>query len=254
MGTDSQPLFQQQLIAKAEELGAKSLRENPGKVLFEQGSTGGSFFIIKEGEVELQFDGTSRRLLNAGDFFGEIGTFSQLNRTATAICRRRCLLLELEREQAEQLISENPELKEEIFSNYYFRLLHFGVRKEPSMFAVNDDSLRDALGLFKLRTIEKDTPLFEESQESTGIYFVVRGNIEIQKKKGAVAQNGPGKFVGEIGALHKVKRTATAVATEKTEVLHCPAGKVRTLLRTLPSLETYLRRVAASRIISAFKK
>jgi len=55
-----------------------------GKVLMRQGETGREFFVLVDGSVGIDRDGTRVRALGPGDFFGEIALLSEGPRTATA--------------------------------------------------------------------------------------------------------------------------------------------------------------------------
>ena len=48
-----------------------------------QGEVGDSFFVIADGEVDVQVDGAFRRSQQAGDFFGEIALLRDVPRTAS---------------------------------------------------------------------------------------------------------------------------------------------------------------------------
>jgi CRP-like cAMP-binding protein len=65
-----------------------------GKVLTEKGRSGGDFFIILEGQAEVDAD-QGKRMLGPGDFFGEIALIDNGPRTATvrAMTPMRCLVL-----------------------------------------------------------------------------------------------------------------------------------------------------------------
>jgi CRP-like cAMP-binding protein len=64
------------------------------KVLTEKGRSGGDFFIILEGQAEVDAD-QGKRTLGPGDFFGEIALIDNGPRTATvrAMTPMRCLVL-----------------------------------------------------------------------------------------------------------------------------------------------------------------
>lgn len=65
-----------------------------GKVLTEKGRSGGDFFIILEGQAEVDAD-QGKRTLGPGEFFGEIALIDNGPRTATvrAVTPMRCLVL-----------------------------------------------------------------------------------------------------------------------------------------------------------------
>jgi CRP-like cAMP-binding protein len=66
-----------------------------GKVLTEQGRSGGEFFIILSGEAEVRQGDTVVNRLKAGDHFGEIALLDNGPRTATVVATTpmRCLVL-----------------------------------------------------------------------------------------------------------------------------------------------------------------
>jgi CRP-like cAMP-binding protein len=72
-----------------------------GHILFSQGSTGSSFYIILHGSVAvvIQGQGTSTRrvvsLLRSGDYFGEVALLRSTPRAATIVARETTTLLEL---------------------------------------------------------------------------------------------------------------------------------------------------------------
>ena len=54
-----------------------------GKTLIRQGRPGDTFYVQLEGESEVKIDGKRRRVLKAGDFFGEISMIDRGAGTAT---------------------------------------------------------------------------------------------------------------------------------------------------------------------------
>lgn len=80
-----------------------------GKVLTEKGRRGGDFFIILEGQAEVDAD-QGKRTLGPGDFFGEIALIDNGPRTATvkATAAMRCLVLG--HEQFRDVLHQNGEI------------------------------------------------------------------------------------------------------------------------------------------------
>lgn len=54
-----------------------------GKVLIREGRSGDTFYVILDGEAEVIIGGKRRRVLKAGDFFGEISMIDRGVGTAT---------------------------------------------------------------------------------------------------------------------------------------------------------------------------
>ena len=79
------PLFEH-LTKKELELiarGGDEVDVPAGKVLIRQGRAGDTFYVILEGEAEVEIGGRRRRVLKAGDFFGEISMIDRGLGTAT---------------------------------------------------------------------------------------------------------------------------------------------------------------------------
>jgi CRP/FNR family transcriptional regulator, cyclic AMP receptor protein len=58
-----------------------------GRTLTRQGKPGDTFYVIRDGEAEVAVDGKPRRVLKAGDFFGEISMIDRGLATATVTAR-----------------------------------------------------------------------------------------------------------------------------------------------------------------------
>ena len=63
--------------------GGDEVEVAPGKVLIRQGRPSDTFYVQLAGESSVEVDGTKRRTLKPGDFFGEIGMMDRGPGTAT---------------------------------------------------------------------------------------------------------------------------------------------------------------------------
>jgi CRP-like cAMP-binding protein len=69
---------------------ARSMRERrfkAGDVVTQEGSGGVGFFVVEEGEAEVDVGGQSRGSVGPGDYFGEIALINESPRTATLTAR-----------------------------------------------------------------------------------------------------------------------------------------------------------------------
>jgi CRP/FNR family transcriptional regulator, cyclic AMP receptor protein len=80
-----------------------------GQVLTKKGESGGDFFIILEGNAEVEAP-DRKRTLSPGDFFGEIALLDNGPRTATvkAVTPMRCLVLGYE--QFRDVLHQNGDI------------------------------------------------------------------------------------------------------------------------------------------------
>lgn len=80
-----------------------------GNVIIHKGEAANAMFLIADGEVAISVNGRFR-ILQEGDFFGEMALLSKGLRTATVTARRACDLLVLDLQDFEGLMTRNPAL------------------------------------------------------------------------------------------------------------------------------------------------
>ena len=80
-----------------------------GNVIIHKGDAADAMFFISDGEVEISVNERTR-VLQDGDFFGEMALLSRGRRTATVTAHRACDLLVLDLQDFESLMSQSPAL------------------------------------------------------------------------------------------------------------------------------------------------
>lgn len=242
--------FGNQILDAVVKLNLPKRLEKRGALVFSQGTDGHTFFVIGSGKIELQFDGRTRRLLNSGDFFGELAALGKVKRTATAHAMEDTVLYELSPDDCERLFKLNESLRDEILFKYSLRLLHSKTRHDPSMIMVQEQQLEEALKLFKTKKLQANEYLFEEDHFGGSIFFLLRGEVELTRRGKLLMKRGPGEFIGEIAALQDIPRTASAMATTNCELLECPLENIPKLLLINKAFEKHLRNLAFKRFLT----
>jgi len=89
-----------------------------GEPIFYQGTVGDTLYLVERGEVgvRVQVDGSSAEIvrLRHGDIFGEMSLLSGEPRTATCVARTEVTCYALDRHGFETLLSEHPEIAENL--------------------------------------------------------------------------------------------------------------------------------------------
>ena len=105
------------------------------------------------------------------------------------------------------------------------------------------------------RLYPKDTYVFNEGDASNEMYYILSGKVQLEKTLGTtkriLTDMGPGSYFGEIAALIEAKRTASAKASEDTELAVIDGDTFRNLLResddaSLLMLKEFSRRIKKS--------
>lgn len=106
------PIFAELAPAQVAMLASRLLpqRYQPGEAVVIQGEVGDSFYIIKEGllEVAVEKEGTRRKVaeLGPGEYFGEIALLLDVPRTASVISQSESLVLRLWKKDFQELLGE----------------------------------------------------------------------------------------------------------------------------------------------------
>ena len=79
-----------------------------GKVVAKQGSSADAFYVIEDGTVRIEKDGTTMTDLGPGAFFGEMAMLARIPRTATATCVTDCSLLVIGHRELATLMDDHP--------------------------------------------------------------------------------------------------------------------------------------------------
>ncbi len=89
-----------------------------GETLFKQGDYGASMFILLSGEVDINVEGVGTvHVMQAGEILGEISLVSRIPRTASAVTRSDCVLLQLYAEILHDLVGKYPRMGYVIMRN-----------------------------------------------------------------------------------------------------------------------------------------
>jgi MFS family permease len=83
-----------------------------GTEIIRQGEQGDRFYIVADGELDVQVDGRPAEPLRAGEFFGEIALLRDVPRTATVTARGDVDVLALDRDEFIKAVTGHPESTE----------------------------------------------------------------------------------------------------------------------------------------------
>jgi CRP/FNR family transcriptional regulator, cyclic AMP receptor protein len=85
-----------------------------GEIIFHQGDSGNSMYIVAEGDVNIFLPGEASRRVSLkdiarGEYFGELALFDAKPRSASALSTTNSVLLELSREMLQEYLVRRPQ-------------------------------------------------------------------------------------------------------------------------------------------------
>jgi CRP-like cAMP-binding protein len=105
------------IASRADEVSAPA-----GRQLTRQGRPGDSFYVLLDGEVEVDVDGKKRANLKAGDFFGEISMLDRGVGTATLVTKTPVRMMVMSHAQFRDAIKTSDALLVKVLSAMGARL------------------------------------------------------------------------------------------------------------------------------------
>lgn len=95
-----------------------------GYTLMRQGSLGHEFFMIVDGRVRIERDGSTISSLGPGDFLGEVALLEEGRRTATAVTEGPAKLLVITHQGFHELLDSSAEIRAAILQGLADRVRH----------------------------------------------------------------------------------------------------------------------------------
>jgi cAMP-dependent protein kinase regulator len=254
------PLFsdlkKQELQLLLSHIQSKTFQQD--SLICREGEGGDSLFVISRGEVAIikqKPGGKEVRVQNLkdGDFFGEFGFFVDQKRHATVKAMTECELLEISRNELQEMIKVHPRLNEVLQNLFKERVLDSFLVHSPLFSSLTFEERKEVMKRFHLRKVPEETMLFKGGDPSTSFFIVRNGGVEIftqnrHGKKVILALLESGNIFGEIGLLFDKPRTANAKTTRPTKLLEITREDFKTCLLQFRHLQTKLKEVSLKRL------
>jgi len=198
-------------------------------LICKEGEEGNSLFVITRGEVAITKQ-TPRgkeawiRNLGEGDFFGEFGFFTDQRRNANVTALTESDVLEINRDELNEMIKRHPHIKEVLQNFFRQRVLDLFLACSPLFSTLTSGEREKLFKRFRLRKVPEKTTLFRGGDPSESLFMIKRGEVEIytenrRGKRVILAVLKSGNFFGEIGVLLHRPRMAFARTTQASELL-----------------------------------
>jgi voltage-gated potassium channel len=121
------------------------------------------------------------------------------------------------------------------------------VARVPLFAELRASEIADIMRLLRAQQVEPGAIIARRGEPAHSMYFVAAGEVEIVLKERHI-RLGPGHFFGEVAALRRARRSATAVAITRTSLLVLDAHDLHALMAREPRVAERIREVVRSRI------
>lgn len=124
-----------------------SINIKAGKAIIREGEASNHLFVIVEGSVSVEREGTKIASLGEGAHFGEMALLNQKPRSATVIAETDCILLQLGRQDFHELMGHEPAIASKFLWKFAQTL---SLRLDDAYLARDQRSGRRTIGLGEL--------------------------------------------------------------------------------------------------------
>ncbi|KAI8921947.1 cyclic nucleotide-binding-like protein, partial [Powellomyces hirtus] len=215
------------------------------------------YFVVRGvAEVFSEDDGTSFAEFHPGAFFGEVGIFFHVKRTASVRCTSsQVAVFKLDKEDLDDLLKQYPEVRTTIQNEAKTRFQYNKEREKSKvgkqqqeeteievirermkavpLFKDADIGLRHQLALMlTLRVYPPGASIVQKDEVGNSMYFVLDGIAEVVSEDGLTiyAELNPNSFFGEVALLFEVNRTATVRSRTQTTMFELSKDALTTVL------------------------
>jgi CRP-like cAMP-binding protein/thioredoxin reductase/Fe-S-cluster-containing hydrogenase component 2 len=220
-------------------LESEILVPEPGETIFQRNDYTNSFYMIVDGEVEVETQQDGRPgpwfALDKGQFFGELGLISGRRRSNSVRAGRNCVLIEASRRAMLKLTASVESVRRKIDDAFLKR----AVRTYLAPMLPEADLAELLAKGVQAKTYGGGEVLFAEGDAPDGLYLIRRGSVTISRtiaeREVVLSYLAAGNYVGEMALLSPSPRTATVKAAVTTEAVILDAEVFRQVLARNPA-------------------
>lgn len=121
------------------------------------------------------------------------------------------------------------------------------IAKVPVFSVLSAKDIASIAGLLRARELHANEIVFNKGDDGDSMFFIVSGEVEVELKPQPIRMRR-GDFFGEVALIYHRSRTATVVATKRTELLELDARDLHRLLDDKPKLRSRILKEAEKRL------
>jgi voltage-gated potassium channel len=121
------------------------------------------------------------------------------------------------------------------------------IARVPLFAELDAADISDIMGLLRARVVEAGQVIVRAGDPAHSMYFIAAGEVEVALRRERL-RLGPGQFFGEVAVLRKARRSATATALTRANLLVLDAQDLHALMQRDPRIAERINEVVESRL------
>jgi len=218
-----------------------------GDLVVKKGDIANEMFFIVRGTAEVfnEVDGTVYAELTTPSFFGEVGLFFEVQRTASVRVSSNVMdVFQLTKNNLNEILKKYPEVSEKIKAEAQIRYKYNEAREKAKLdnqqeaeteveivreklkvvplFQQCDTGFLHQLALsMKLCIFEQNQLIIRRGDVANSMFFIISGEVQVESDDGSkvYAEMGQNSFFGEVALFYDIRRTANIRAKSQCTVM-----------------------------------
>jgi voltage-gated potassium channel len=121
------------------------------------------------------------------------------------------------------------------------------VARVPVFAGLSAIEVAEVMELLRAQQVDAGEVIVRRGDPANSMYFVAAGEVEVQLESERI-RLAAGHFFGEVAALRRARRSATATALVRTSLLVLDAHDLRAMMDRQPRIAERIREVARERV------
>jgi voltage-gated potassium channel len=121
------------------------------------------------------------------------------------------------------------------------------IARVPLFAELDAAAISDIMGLLRAQVVEAGETIVRAGDPAHSMYFIAAGEVEVALKKETL-RLGVGQFFGEVAVLRRARRSATASALTRTNLLVLSAQDLHALMQRDPRVAARIKDVVEKRV------
>ncbi|MFA6267856.1 MAG: cyclic nucleotide-gated ion channel [Pseudolabrys sp.] len=122
------------------------------------------------------------------------------------------------------------------------------IARVPLFSELDAAEIADILQLLRAQVVEAGQIIVREGDTAHSMYFIAAGRVEVAPRHRPPILLGPGQFFGEVAVLRRARRSATATALMRTNLLVLDAQDLHALMSREPRIAKRVNDVVKTRM------